>query len=67
MLFSSHLALAPRTPCTINKVLAFADHLNGADITILDGDIVMTLFGSLPPSYEYLVVAMELAHSRAHS
>ncbi len=43
----------------INKVKALADQLNGADVTISDGDIVMTLLESLPPSYEYLIVAME--------
>lgn len=43
----------------INKVKALADQLNGADVNITDGDIVMTLLESLPPSYEYLIVAME--------
>ena len=43
----------------INKVKALADQLNGADVTISDGDVVMTLLESLPPSYEYLIVAME--------
>ena len=42
-----------------NKVKALADQLKGADVTILDGDIVMTLLESLPLSYEYLIVAME--------
>ena len=41
----------------INKVKALADQLNGADVAITDGDIVMTLFNSLPSSYEYLIVA----------
>ena len=43
----------------INKVKALADQLNGADVTISDRDIVMMLLESLPPSYEYLIVAME--------
>ena len=36
----------------INKVKAVADQLNGADVTISDGDIVMTCLESLLPSYE---------------
>ena len=43
----------------INKVKALADQFNGADVAIFDGDIVMTLLESLPPSYESLIVAME--------
>jgi hypothetical protein len=43
----------------INKVKALADQLNGADVTISNGVIVMTLLESLSPSYEYLIVAME--------
>ena len=34
----------------INKVKALADQLNGANVTITEGDIVMTLLESLPPS-----------------
>ena len=44
----------------INKVKALADQLNDADMAIFDGDIVMMLLESLPPSYEYLIVAMEI-------
>ena len=43
----------------INKVKANADQLNVVDLTISDGDIVMALLESLPPSYEYLIVAIE--------
>jgi transposase InsO family protein len=43
----------------INKVKALADQLNGCDVSVTDGDIVMTLLESLPSSYEYLIVAME--------
>ena len=43
----------------INKVKALADELNGADVAINNGDIVVTLLESLPSSYEYLMIAME--------
>ena len=43
----------------INKVNALANQLDGVDVTISDGDIVMTLLESLPPFQEYLIVAME--------
>ena len=43
----------------INKVKALADQLNGADVAITDGDIVMTLLESLLPLYEHLIVAIE--------
>ena len=43
----------------IIKVKIFADWVNGADVAINDGDIVMTLLESLSSSYEYFIVAME--------
>ena len=43
----------------INKVNALVDQLNGANVAITDGDIVMTLLESLLASYEYLIIAME--------
>ena len=44
----------------INKMKALADQLNGAHLTISDGNIVMRLLESVPPLFEYLIVATEL-------
>lgn len=43
----------------INKVMALADLFNTMNVTISDTDILMTLFESLLPSYEYLIVAID--------
>ena len=43
----------------INKVKVFADQLNGADVAINDGEIVMTLLESLASSDGSLIVTME--------
>ena len=43
----------------IDKLKALANQLNDADVTISDGDIVMTFFESLPHLYKYLIVATE--------
>ena len=43
----------------INKVKALANQLDGVDVAIKGGNIVMTLFESLPSPYEYLIVAID--------
>ena len=43
----------------INKVKTLADQLEALDVTVMEGDIVMTLLESLPSSFENLIVAME--------
>ena len=43
----------------INKVKGLADQLACLEVPVTDGDIVMTLLESLPPSYEYLITALE--------
>ena len=43
----------------INKVKTLADQLDALDVPVTEGDIVMTLLESLPPSFENLIVAME--------
>jgi transposase InsO family protein len=43
----------------INKVKALADQLACLEVPVTDGDMVMTLLESLPPSYEYLITALE--------
>ena len=43
----------------INKLKALVDQLNGANVAITDGDIMMTLLESLSLLYEYLIIAME--------
>jgi hypothetical protein len=43
----------------INHVKALADQFVCMEITVRDEDTVMTLFESLPPSYEYLITALE--------
>jgi hypothetical protein len=43
----------------INKVKAIADQLACLEVPVRDLDVVMTLLESLPPSYEYLITALE--------
>ncbi len=43
----------------INKVKALADQLACLEVPVKDEDVVMTLLESLPPSYEYLITALE--------
>jgi transposase InsO family protein len=43
----------------INKVKALADQLTCLEVPLRDEDVVMTLLDSLPPSYEYLITALE--------
>ena len=43
----------------INKVKTLADQLDALDVPVTEGDIVMTILESLPPSFENLIVAME--------
>ncbi len=43
----------------INKVKALADQLACLEVLMRDEDVVMTLLESLPPSYEYLIIALE--------
>jgi hypothetical protein len=43
----------------INKVKALADQLACLEVPMRDEDVVMTLLESLPPSYEYLITALE--------
>ena len=43
----------------INKVMGLADQLACLEVPVTNGDIVMTLLESLPPSYEYLITALE--------
>ena len=43
----------------INKVKALADQLACLEVPMRDEDIVMTLLDSLPPSYEFLITALE--------
>jgi hypothetical protein len=43
----------------INKVKALADQLASLEVPVRDEDVVMTLLESLPPSYEYLITALE--------
>ena len=43
----------------INHVKALADQLVRMEVIVRDGDTVMTLLESLPPSYEYLNTALE--------
>jgi hypothetical protein len=43
----------------INKVKALADQLACLEVPVKDEDVVMALLESLPPSYEYLITALE--------
>jgi hypothetical protein len=43
----------------INHVKALADQLACMEVPLRDEDTVMTLLESLPPSYEYLITALE--------
>jgi hypothetical protein len=43
----------------INKVKALADQLACLEVPVRDEDVVMTSLESLPPSYEYLITALE--------
>ena len=43
----------------INKVKGLADQLACLEVPVRDEDVVMTLLESLPPSYEYLITALE--------
>ena len=43
----------------INKIKALADQLACLEVPMRDEDVVMTLLDSLPPSYEYLITALE--------
>ncbi len=43
----------------INKVKVLADQLACLEMSVRDEDVVMTLLESLPPSYEYLITALE--------
>ena len=43
----------------INMVKGLADQLNCVEVPVTEGDIVMTLLESLPPSFESLIVALE--------
>jgi hypothetical protein len=43
----------------IHKVKALADQLACLEVPMRDEDVVMTLLESLPPSYEYLITALE--------
>ena len=43
----------------INKVKALADELACLEAPVTEGDVVMTLLESLPPSYEFLITALE--------
>jgi hypothetical protein len=43
----------------INKVKALTDQLACSEVPVRDEDVVMTLLESLPPSYEYLIIALE--------
>ena len=43
----------------INKVKALADELACLETPVTEGDVVMTLLESLPPSYEFFITALE--------
>ncbi len=43
----------------INKVKALTDQLACLEVPVRDEDVAMTLLESLPPSYEYLMTALE--------
>ncbi len=43
----------------IKKVKALADQLACLEVPVRDDDVVMTLLESLPPSYEYVITALE--------
>ena len=43
----------------VNKIKALADELACLEAPVTDGDVVMTLLESLPPSYEFLITALE--------
>ena len=43
----------------INKIKVLADQLAFLEVPMRDEDVVMTLLDSLPPSYEYLITALE--------
>jgi hypothetical protein len=45
--------------CYINKVKALADQLTCLEVPMRVENVVMTLLESLPPSYEYLIIALE--------
>lgn len=43
----------------INKVKALGDQLSSLDVSVIDGDIVMTLLKSLPSSFKNLIVTLK--------
>ena len=43
----------------INKVKSLADQLTCLEVPIKEGDVVMTLLDSLPPSFVHLITALE--------
>ena len=43
----------------INKIKALADELACLEAPVMDGDVMMTLLQSLPPSFEFLIPALE--------
>ena len=42
-----------------NKVKSIADQLTYLDVPIKEGDVVMTLLGSLPPLFDLLITTLE--------
>ena len=43
----------------VNKIKAFADELVCLEVPVKDKDIIITLFGSLPTSFKYLITTLE--------
>lgn len=43
----------------VNKIKALADELACLEAPVTEGDVVMTLLESLPPSFEFLITALE--------
>lgn len=43
----------------VNKIKALAHELACLEAPVTDGDVVMTLLESLPPSFEFLITALE--------
>ena len=44
----------------INKVIALADELACLEVPPRNKDVAITLFESLSPSYEHLIIALEM-------
>ena len=44
----------------INKVKAFADQFLCLEVSVRNENVIMTLLESVPPSYEYLIIVLEV-------